>query len=871
VLADGNARRRLARSRRFRDERVFAMAITFRLNDQAEVYNGDPGRSLLSWLRDDRGLTAAKDGCSGEGTCRACTVEIDGKAKLACLTAMGALAGRAVTTVEGLPEPARQAIGEAFVRHGAVQCGFCTPGYLARARTLLAAKPAPSRDEVIAALRHHVCRCTGYHAIVDAVLEAAAVLRGEAAPPEVAVPKQGALDKALGRGPFVDDLRLPGLLHGALRFAAHPRARLRALDTSPAAAMPGVVRVLTAADIPGERHTGLIHADWPLLVAVGEVTRYVGDVVAVVVADTDEHARAAAAALAADWEVLPALTDPEAALTSDILVHAGGNLVQVSRLQRGGDIDAALAASAHVASGTFTTQRIEHAFLEPEAAAARPTAGGGLEVFSPGQGVYVDRRQIASLLGLPLERVVVHQIAAGGAFGGKEDLSVQGHAALAAWVLQRPVKVKLSRGESIRMHPKRHPLRMTYAVGCDAAGRLTALRADILGDTGAYASVGGKVLERAAGHATGAYHVPCVDIVARSVHTNNLPCGAMRGFGVPQVTFAMETCLDDLCQLGGFDRWQIRWDNALAAGRLTATGQILGEGVGLRDTLLAVKDDYLRARHGGLACGIKNCGIGNGMADWCEVEIAVTAPDRLEVRHGWSEMGQGVHTVAQQVVARETGIAPAQVDVVVSTADGAEAGMTTSSRGTSLVGNALIEAARSLRADLQTHDLAALVGRRYRGRWSFDRSTAPGAPGEAITHYSYSYATQFVELDDAGAIARVVAAHDVGHAINPTLLRGQIQGSVHMGLGYALSEHLPVDAHGQPATRLRDLGLLPMDRMPPVEVRVIEVPDPLGPYGAKGVGEVGLVPTAAAVAAAFRAYDGGRRTSLPLVPVEERP
>ncbi len=524
-----------------------------------------------------------------------------------------------------------------------------------------------------------------------------------------------------------------------------------------------------------------------------------------------------------------------------------------------------------MARGTFTTQRVEHAFLEPEVAVARPLSGGGLEVFSPGQGVYVDRQQIASLLALPLDRVVVHQVAAGGAFGGKEDLSVQGHATLAAWVLQQPVKVRLSRAESIRMHPKRHPLRMTYVLGCDAQGRLTALRADILGDTGAYASVGGKVLERAAGHATGAYHVPCVDIVARSVHTNNLPSGAMRGFGVPQVTFAMESCLDDLCAQGGFDRWQLRWDNALTAGRMTATGQILGAGVGLRETLLAVKDDYLRAKHCGLACGIKNCGIGNGMADWCEVEIAVTAADRLEVRHGWSEMGQGVHTVAQQVVARETGVAPAQVDVVVSTADGAESGMTTSSRGTSLVGNALIEAARSLRQDLATHPLADLVGRRYRGRWSFDRSTAPGAPGEAITHYSYSYATQLVELDDAGAIARVVAAHDVGRAINPTLLRGQIQGSVHMGLGYALSESLPIDDRGQPTPYLRDLGLVPMDRMPPVEVRAIEVPDPLGPYGAKGVGEVGLVPTAAAVAAAFRAYDGRRRTSLPLAPVERRP
>ena len=535
----------------------------------------------------------------------------------------------------------------------------------------------------------------------------------------------------------------------------------------------------------------------------------------------------------------------------------------------------ALAASAHVTRGTYRTQRIEHAFLEPEAAVARPQEGGGVEVFSPGQGVYVDRVQIASLLGLAADRVTVNQVACGGAFGGKEDLSVQGHAALAAFLLGRPVKVKLSRPESIRMHPKRHPLLMEFAVGCDADGALTAVRARIVGDTGAYASVGGKVLERAAGHATGAYHVPCVDVEARAVYTNNLPCGAMRGFGVNQVTFALEGCLDDLCAQGGFDRWQLRWDNALVAGRLTATGQVMDQGVGVRETLSAVKSAYDAAsRDGvacGLACGIKNCGIGNGMADWCEVEIEVADADRVIVRHGWTEMGQGVHTVAQQVLAEATGLDPAIVEVTVSTADGAEAGMTTSSRGSSLIGNALIVAAADLRRDLadlrRDQDLGALAGRRYRGRWSFDRSTAPGATdagGSVVTHYSYSYATQLVLLDADGAVARVIAAHDAGRILNPTLFRGQIQGSVHMGLGYALSEELPQDGAGLPSLKYKDLGLIPMDTTPPVEVIGVEVRDPLGPYGAKGVGEVGLVPTAAAVAGALRAVDGVARFGLPM-------
>ena len=853
------------------------------LNGERVRYDGDRERTLLAWLRDDRALTAAKDGCSGEGFCRSCTVEIDGRARLACATPMGKLDGAAVTTLEGLPEAVRRTIGEAFVRHGAVQCGFCTPGYLARTRILLEENPDPSREEVVSALRQHFCRCTGYHAIIDAVLDAARILRGGDDPGLASTagvgedqPKYDALAKAIGVSPFVDDLppkdlRFGGMLHGALRFSDHPRARVRKIDVAAAAAMPGVESVLTGADVPGARHTGLIVKDWPLFVLPGETTRYVGDALALVVAHTETQARAAATAIEVEYKVLEPLSEMEDALTSSILVHDGGNLLEESRVQRGDPIDAVLAASAHVVEESFATQRIEHAFLEPEAALAEPTDEGVL-VYSPGQGVYVDRKQIASLLALPEEKVHVRQVATGGAFGGKEDLSVQGHAALAAHLLQRPVKVKLTRAESIRMHPKRHPIGLALRVGCDVEGKLTGLEARILGDTGAYASVGGKVLERAAGHVTGAYHVPHVDVLAQAVYTNNLPCGAMRGFGANQATFALERCLDQLCDAGGFDRWRFRWENALVEGSMTATGQILTGGVGVRATLEAVKQEYDAAAHSGLACGIKNCGVGNGMSDGCEAKIEIAAADRVIVQHGWTEMGQGVHTVAQQVVAQETGIDPALVEVTVSTEDGAEAGMTTSSRGTSLLGNALIEACRDLRRELDAAngELAPLVGRSYSGRWSFDDSTAPGARnarGKVITHYSYSYATQLVILDDDGAIARVVAAHDAGRIINPALFRSQIQGSVHMGLGYALSEELPQEGSRLLCTKLRELKLLPMDRTPPVTVKGVEVPDPLGPYGAKGVGEVGLVPTAGAVANAFSRFDGIPRTRLPLTPI----
>jgi len=342
----------------------------------------------------------------------------------------------------------------------------------------------------------------------------------------------------------------------------------------------------------------------------------------------------------------------------------------------------------------------------------------------------------------------------------------------------------------------------------------------------------------------------------------------MRGFGTNQVTFALERCLDELCEMGGFDRWQFRMDNALAEGSQTATGQVLHHGVGVRATLEAVKEAYDNAarnnRAVGLACGIKNCGVGNGRSDWCEVKIEIAAADRVIVHHGWSEMGQGVHTIAQQVLAQETGISPDFVEVITTTASEAESGMTTASRGTSLIGNALIEAARGLKADLERSTLANLLGRTYPGRWSFDNTTEPGAPGEVVTHYSYSYATQMVILDEKGRIDRVVAAHDVGRIMNPTLFRGQIVGSVHMGLGYALSEDLPQVNGFLAGTKLRDLGMIPMHKMPEVEVIGVEVSDPLGPYGAKGVGEVGLVPTAGAVGNALTAFDGVARRNLPM-------
>ena len=845
--------------------------IQFNLNGKERVYEGSESLSLLHYLRDIEGIMSVKDGCSGQAACGACMVEMNGKPALSCITQMKKVENAEITTIEGFPQSLRETLGRAFVEKGAVQCGFCTPGFLTRTKILLQTNPNPSRDEIINALKMNLCRCTGYIKIVEAI-QAAAQSINENKPITLTPtgktgtnhPKYNAYERAVGQSPFVDDLKFDGLLYSALKFSDHPRARIIKLDTSKAEQLEGVIRVFTARDIPGQRYNGLIVKDWPVMVLGGEITRYIGDVLAGVVATSETIAREAVKLIAIDYEILEPLTDMTKAEHSPIKVHEKGNLLETCTVKRGEDIDTVLKNSAFTVSGTYETQRIEHAFLETEAAVALPWDNDGIQLFVQSQGVYEDRKQIAYILGLPIEKVKVTLVPNGGGFGGKEDMTVQGPVAIFSYLLRKPVKLHLTRDESIRMHPKRHPMILDYSVGCDANGKLTGVKARIIGDTGAYASVGMKVLERAAGHATGAYHVPNVDLEAKTLYTNNVPCGAMRGFGVNQATFAIESCIDELCKLGKFDRWQFRYDNALVNGSLTATGQILHEAVGVRETLLAVKKEYDTAKYCGLACGIKNCGVGNGMADFSEVKIEIKNKDHVILHHGWTEMGQGAHTIAVQTLSEETGINPDIIEVIVSTENNVVTGMTTSSRGTSLLGNALIVASKQLKEDLKTQTLEQLEGKVYQGRWSFDRSTKPGAPGEIITHYSYSYATQLVVLDEKGKVETVYAAHDAGKIMNPVLFESQIQGSVHMGLGYGLSENLPMENGHLKSTKLRDLGMIKIQDVPDIIVKGVEVKDPFGPYGAKGVGEIGLVPTAAAVANALCAFDGIRRYKLPL-------
>ncbi len=845
--------------------------ITFTLNNQTKTFSGDEDLSLMKYLREVEGITSVKNGCDGQAACGACMVEMNGKPTLSCVTPMKKVAGATIFTLEGFPEEVKQTLARAFVKKGAVQCGFCTPGILTRTKILLDENPAPGEAEIRKALRLNLCRCTGYQKVVEAIQLGIEALKSHEPieienPGRVGTrqPKIEAFERALGRAPFVDDLRFPGMLYGALKFSDHPRARILKIDTSRAKALPGVLRVFTAWDVPGDRRIGLIVNDWPLMIAEGEITHYIGDVLAGVVAETEEAARSAVDQIKVDYEVLEPITDMLEAESSPIHVHEGGNLLETTVIRRGEPVDDVLAASDFLVRAVYETQRIEHAFLETEAAIAMPWREDGIEVYSESQGVYEDRRQIAQILGMPEEKINVNLVPNGGGFGGKEDLTVQGHAALFAFHLKKPVKIRLTRDESMRVHPKRHPIRMEYSVGANKEGKLTAVKARMIGDTGAYASVGMKVLERAAGHAAGAYHVPTVDVIAKTVYTNNIPCGAMRGFGDNQATFAIESAIDELCEKAGFDRWQFRYNNALVNGSMTTTGQILKGGVGVRQTLLAVKDKFYQAKIAGLACAIKNTGIGNGTPDFSEVKIEIQSENHIVLHHGWTEMGQGVNTVAVQMFCEATGIEPGKVEVKVSTQYEAKSGMTTASRATSLVGNAILDAAKALNQDLQKKSLRDLVGRVYSGRWICDWTTAPGAPGEVKTHYSYSYATQLVVLNEQGKIDTIYAAHDAGKIINPTLFEGQIEGAVHMGLGYALSEDFPMEDGFPKTTRLNRLGILKPTEMPKVVVIGVEVADPLGPYGAKGVGEIGLVPTAPAVANALYQFDGVRRRKLPM-------
>lgn len=882
--------------------------INFTLNGNPATASYETGMTFLEVLREECGVVSPKNGCAPEGVCGCCAVLVDGQPVLACLRKPEYMQGRDVVTLEGVREDLRRVLGEAFLLEGGVQCGFCIPGIAIRAAGLLQHGHACDRESIAKALDGHLCRCTGYARIIDSIQTAGEAWKhpktdhkrlpgdqprrrfyfgeeygfsrtaahngnghgnGIGASPS----RYLGLEQALGEKPFVDDLRVPGMLHAAPLLSPHPRAKVLAIDTSAAQDMPGVQRIFTAADVPGQRGTGLAIPDLPVFVAVGETTCCVGDILALVVADTAFHARQAAEKIRVDYEVYPPVTDPFAALDPDSpQVHPPGNLdvrpnlLDTTAFSRG-DVDAALAQAAHVIEATFRTQPVEPAFLEPEACLAIPQ-GNGLKVFSQSQGSTFDQAQIARALNIPADDVEIVLAASGGAFGAKEELSIQVQTALAAYLLRKPVKTVLTRKQSTQLHPKRHPMTFRYTVGADAEGRLLAVRVRIAGDVGGYAGTSAKCLLRAACHSCGPYRVPNVDAEAKAVFTNNPTSGAMRGFGTNQAHFAMEGIMDILAERVGVDGYDIRERNILNPGDAFATGQIMRESVlGLRRSLEAVKDTYKKAKYAGIGCGIKSTGIGNGTIDSGHAMIRVLEGGRLEVLTGYTEMGQGLFTTIRQAVCEETGLAPEIIEVRWDKALGAKCGETWASRATTLSCAATQRAAMQLAEDLKHSALDQLAGREYTGDYVCNFTTKPGTP-EALTnpttHMTFSYATQLVILDDAGRIERVVAAHDVGRAINPKGCAGQVEGGVHMGLGYALSENFPSTNAIPDSLLLQDCGIVKAKNTPRIDVILIEVPDEVGGYGAKGAGEIGLVPTAGAVAGALYAYDGIRRFSLPM-------
>ena len=854
------------------------MGVDFQLNGKAVTVRDDHPH-LLAALREELDVTSPKDGCSPSGQCGCCTVHVDGKAIVSCQQSLAKTAGKTVTTLEGVASEERAAFADAFAACGGLQCGFCIPGIVMRAKAQIDKKGADLQPSDMA--RHlgaHLCRCTGYVKILEAI---DAVAKGKHFVPALAATVGGAGAKyeagqlALGDRDYVDDMRVPGMLHAALHLAAHARAEILSFDTAAAAAAPGVVAVFTAADIVGELRVGIIHKDWPVMIPVGGRTSYAGDVLAVVVAETHQQARDAAGLVEVAYDVLTPVTDPDAALQEGAPIAVWGtesNVLSVSEYSRG-DVDGGLASAAHTVHEVFHTQRIEHAFLEPECSLAVPGVVDGerhLQVYSGGQGVWDDRNDIARMLSLGNDQVTVTLVSNGGAFGGKEDMSNQAHAALAAWLLDRPVKCTLSREESLRIHAKRHPMRLEYWAGCDADGHLTALRVRGIGDSGAYASVGMKVLERAAGHSSGPYQLPAIDVRTVAVRTNNPICGAFRGFGANQAQFAMEGVIDRLAELVGIDGWEMRKRNVIHPGQIWGPGQIMDDGcAGAEVCLDAMKPHYDAARAAGkaigLGLGLKNSGLGNGFRELCRAVVRFRSDGVVEVRHGWTEMGQGVHTVALQVAAQELEIDPNRIEVIVDTTRDLGFGQTTGSRGTLMAAGSVRNACIAALAAGCQPDVD------YEGEHLVDWTHHLGDPEHPnpTIHSAFGYATQLVVIDrETGNVERVVAIHDVGKAVNPVLCEGQIEGSVHMGLGYALTEDFPSD----PATAfptnmtLRSLGILRAKDVPPIDVQLVEVPQPKSPYGIKGVGEIGLVPTAPAVAAALRDYDGQWRTSLPMRP-----
>jgi len=902
---------------------------------------------LVDVLRGQLGLTGTKVGC-GEGRCGSCVVLVDGKTVRSCVYPARRVEGKQILTVEGLaaswgdPEDLHP-LQRAFIDHGVVQCGFCTPGMLMSAAALwnraAATGEAVGEEEIKKAIGRNACRCTGYASLVRAIRSALHELRtGEAIPPVDpqtmdplhavgrSYPRPDAVDKVTGKALFADDYVFPGMLYGATLRAQHPHARILAIDAEEAEALPGVHAVLVHQDVPGRNRHGLVYPDWPVLCK--DKVRYMGDAVALVAAETEAIARQALDLIEVTYEPLPVVDSPARAREVDApLVHEEwqtGNLLD-HIVVRQGDVEQGFSAADVVVENTYHTPTYDHMFLEPECSTAVPAGYDDdhikLTVYVGSQIPYSDREQIAAAMGLPVEEVRVVGSLIGGAFGGKEDIMGQIHAALLAERTGRPVKILYSRSESMLAHPKRHATVIRIKTGAQRDGKLVAVQAELLGDAGAYASLSTKVLQRATTHASGPYDVPNVQIDCYAMYTNNPPSGAFRGFGVTQATFAVESNMDILAQELGMDPVVLRRKNALRIGATTSTGQVLHESVGLLECMDWVQGQAARVPipeipgsrvAWGLALAYKNTGLGGGADDAAGAEVEVYADGTVEARSSSADLGQGLTTVVAQCVAEELGLTMDRVRVLLSDTDlTPDGGPTTASRQTYVTGNAVRLAAQGMR-----ERLSAVVAERWDvpldsilfegnvircspgGRGGTAHGQYEATFGDAVKwliaegrdprlahryhapatlplgqggdmHFAFGYSAQaaLVAVEEATGEVRVlhiVAACDAGRAINPQAVLGQIEGALVMGIGTALTEEYRVE-DGIPQTlHWRDYGVPMVDRMPQMDVHIVEHPTAEGPYGAKGIGELPSVPTAPAIANAIYSAVGARVFALPI-------
>lgn len=835
----------------------------------------DQEKPLLRYLREDLHLHSVKDGCS-EGACGTCTIIVDGRAVKSCVLTTKRAAGKNILTTEGLSEEEKEAFVYAFGACGSVQCGFCIPGMVMAGKALIDKVPDPTEDEIKAALKGNICRCTGYKKIIEGIQLTAAILRGDAQIEEdlekgdnYGVGQRAfrldVREKVLGYGEYTDDVEMEGMVYASAVRSKYPRARVLDIRADKALALPGVLAVLTAEDVPHNK-VGHLQQDWDVMIAKGSVTRCVGDAICLVVAETKDILKEAKELVEIDYEELKPVTSIQEAMAEDApKVHSAGNLCQKRHVTRG-DAKTALANSKYVVTKTYRTPFTEHAFLEPECAVAFPYKDG-IKVYSSDQGVYDTRHEISIMFGWDPEKIVVENKLVGGGFGGKEDVSAQHIAALAAYKVQRPVKVTFSRQESINFHPKRHAMEGTFTLGCDENGIFTGLDCEIYFDTGAYASLCGPVLERACTHSVGPYCYQNTDIRGYGYYTNNPPAGAFRGFGVCQSEFALESNINLLAEMVGISPWEIRYRNAIEPGKVLPNGQIADCSTALKETLLAVKDVYEKnPGRAGIACAMKNAGVGVGLPDKGRAKLKVHN-GKVELYSAASDIGQGCATVFVQMVAETTGLGRDRIVNMGANSEVApDSGTTSGSRQTLITGEAVRMAAADLNKALKEAggSLEKLEGWETFAEF-FDPTDKLGADvPNPKSHVAYGFATHVVILDDDGKVKEVYAAHDSGKVVNPISIQGQIEGGVLMGLGYALTEDFPLK-DGVPQAKYGTLGLMRAPQIPDIHAIYVEKEELLPfAYGAKGIGEIATIPTAPAVQGAYYAKDHVLRTKLPM-------